>query len=1661
MGRDQELIQAAKNADAAAVQKLLNKGMKGGKTKLMGSTKRLNVNYQDEDGFSALHHAALSGNVEVICLLLEAQANVDIKDNAGLRPLHYAAWQGKADPLRLLLRSGSSVNLQSADGQIPLHLAAQNGHFQASEILLQHQSNPCIMNNASKTPLDLACEFGRMRVAKLLLNSNVCPVLLEGRPNDSNNPSSTSPLHLAAKNGHVDIIRMLILAGIDINRQTRVGTALHEAALYGKTEVVRLLIESGVNVHIRNSYNQTALDIVNQFTGTQACREIKHMLRESSSMLQVRALRDFCNIYDPTSLSVKAGEIITVLEQHPDGRWKGYIQDSRGADRVGFFPPSVVELVNKRAGNLTTPKPRAGTLQRPAFHQYNQCLTNGSMLARQGEPVVDADKQEQPVESQGSSEDVWAGRPAERKNGTSGPSPCYRVHGDRSSIGSTGSVGSSRSSGSGQSAGSTNGQHRGINGDGKPIQVVQSLQPVLESSAKQQSIAHESSRPQRVSGCPSTEHFEGDTSQQMNMLDKEGLAIYEWLSKFQLQQYVTNFMDACYDMPTISRMTPEDLTAIGVTKPGHRKKITSEIGKLNISEWLPDSKPADLGQWLAMIGLNGYQQTLVDNGYETLELLSEITWEDLQEIGIIKLGHQKKLMLAVRRLSEVQRAEQQARVESSVISPVEQRQPPNILTIGPQESIDAALPREMCHSPRSAKLSSFQDSELSSELQTAMISAYANTNNGRSNGVIQKSTSLVRRTSETIANNRGDLSLRLQRTGNVQPGNGLRNASLESLERISSTQQDNGKSRMAQSMRYNSLPRGPMRDGRVDNIPACLQGCTGPAVPPKPRPLQQQRSLPTQASATLSSFSPPHTPTKMVPSSPTPAAILPEYTQYHGVTVAPATFVFPSPVSKVSKVQTGDAMHRVVYPQPDPPHSPLNCKPSCSQDGSGPTPPFSYIIPQRQLSETQSPVVVSAPLASSLTSSDSAPTLKKRSHSLSRRRTSSDGEAEDQHTLSYNASMDIRSVGGEENGNVGGSSKSPGTSAYATMGRRVGRSHSVRNRTGLEERGVNRSQSFAVRQKRRGPPPPPPKRSSSTVSTGIGQEDATTSITTTDRNNNMTIVTSTNTMTNSATSNNVMPIPSIDDGMNKYVHNDLCSPLSVRSIAAMLEKSGLGGQTVFKLATPGNTEYDGVTTSSIHLGSRPLATSTTDNSNIMDREGFTTDQGDDFEFSACFIQDRESSIRKKETASWLRANCNMQEHVMESLTCDDLIVEQTNQDEMELKNIEELDKIERPPSQASSTETIPFAEEGNLTIKQRPRGVCSPMKEAEDVAPEGSLGEDECRDAQEGPLEHRPANAVTENPTNLQLCPGEVHLNLTESGTVKRRPKGKEISPQKVLAPVFGKPVSDSRQQSLPQPRERDRTTSALPASGRGKPAISPKPVFVSLGQQGPLAITKKPLVLSATAHDAKILGSSRRRIASPPPTVGLKRQAPSEHRPESSTQNSASQNIQKSRAFPVAAPIPPPPSGAQVRPIRSSGPVARPAMASTGKIACAPGTTTPSELERSPERDGTKKHVQSSSSHLVSKPALLKSPQRSAARSEVQGFVGKETFTSTGACDKEIAHKRLVETNASLAAALQAVEEKLQDSGSQEQQPPTGNILDDIGSMFDDLADQLDAMLD
>ena len=73
-----------------------------------------------------------------------------------------------------------------------------------------------------------------------------------------------------------------------------------------------------------------------------------------------------------------------------------------------------------------------------------------------------------------------------------------------------------------------------------------------------------------------------------------------WLTELHLEEHAEKFASAGYDFPTISRMTPEDLNAIGVTKPAHRKKLKAEITKLAITDGLPDYIPVS---WITSLSI--------------------------------------------------------------------------------------------------------------------------------------------------------------------------------------------------------------------------------------------------------------------------------------------------------------------------------------------------------------------------------------------------------------------------------------------------------------------------------------------------------------------------------------------------------------------------------------------------------------------------------------------------------------------------------------------------------------------------------------------------------------------------------------------------------------------------------------------------------------------------------------------------------------------------------------------------------------------------------------------------------------------------------------------------------------------------------------------------
>ncbi|MDB6122483.1 MAG: proteasome non-ATPase regulatory subunit 10 [Pedosphaera sp.] len=76
-----------------------------------------------ERGWTPLHVAANTGDVEIAKVLLNHHARVDERDNRGLTPLLWTAFGGKDEVAAVLLSNGADVNARGKDGRTTLALA--------------------------------------------------------------------------------------------------------------------------------------------------------------------------------------------------------------------------------------------------------------------------------------------------------------------------------------------------------------------------------------------------------------------------------------------------------------------------------------------------------------------------------------------------------------------------------------------------------------------------------------------------------------------------------------------------------------------------------------------------------------------------------------------------------------------------------------------------------------------------------------------------------------------------------------------------------------------------------------------------------------------------------------------------------------------------------------------------------------------------------------------------------------------------------------------------------------------------------------------------------------------------------------------------------------------------------------------------------------------------------------------------------------------------------------------------------------------------------------------------------------------------------------------------------------------------------------------------
>jgi ankyrin repeat protein len=218
---------AAKSGDVEVLEQLLEQGV----------TVRAEF-----EGTTALYTAAREGHTDAVVLLLEHGAAVNITDSrSGNPPINAAAGRGHTSVVRSLLQGGADANARNLRNFTPLFLATRKGHADVVRLLIEAGAKVNHRAESGGNILMAAIGSGNPEIVKYLLDQGT-------KVNDmgwffGNDTAMT----VAANTGNLDIARLLIERGANVNRGTSWSAPIHSAIANGDYEMTRLLLENGAN----------------------------------------------------------------------------------------------------------------------------------------------------------------------------------------------------------------------------------------------------------------------------------------------------------------------------------------------------------------------------------------------------------------------------------------------------------------------------------------------------------------------------------------------------------------------------------------------------------------------------------------------------------------------------------------------------------------------------------------------------------------------------------------------------------------------------------------------------------------------------------------------------------------------------------------------------------------------------------------------------------------------------------------------------------------------------------------------------------------------------------------------------------------------------------------------------------------------------------------------------------------------------------------------------------------------------------------------------------------------------------------------------------------------------------------------------------------------
>ncbi|KAF5307348.1 hypothetical protein FQR65_LT07065 [Abscondita terminalis] len=198
----------------------------------------------------------------VSCALDEAAAALTRMrtDNPRTQPektsIVEATVDGDVRTVRKLLGEGRSVHETSEEGESLLSLACSAGYFELAQVLLAMHAN--VEDRGIKgecTPLMEAASAGHLDIVRLLV--------AHGADVNAQSSSGNTPLMYGCAGGHTDVVKFLLEHGANVEDHNENGhTPLMEAASAGHVELAKILLihGAGINTH-SNEFKESALTL--------------------------------------------------------------------------------------------------------------------------------------------------------------------------------------------------------------------------------------------------------------------------------------------------------------------------------------------------------------------------------------------------------------------------------------------------------------------------------------------------------------------------------------------------------------------------------------------------------------------------------------------------------------------------------------------------------------------------------------------------------------------------------------------------------------------------------------------------------------------------------------------------------------------------------------------------------------------------------------------------------------------------------------------------------------------------------------------------------------------------------------------------------------------------------------------------------------------------------------------------------------------------------------------------------------------------------------------------------------------------------------------------------------------------------------------------------